>query len=233
MLAEVMHRQTLDGLPADIPRIITEYGYSAFATRDEVDLAGAVLDIDIAAELLALGGQRAYLYGYEPSELMSELPHCKSWGNLTLLQSYSRHRIKAPVAAYWATRFLTQDWIQPGAAPDTLLATSATAAAPVAAYALRHPDGALAILLLNKDPHRAGAVSIDVAGEGSVGPLTGSVTAEQLSSARYVWHPAGERGRARPDGPPARVTLDLGPRTELTLPPISITVLRSEQPQHQ
>jgi hypothetical protein len=193
MLAEVMHRQTLDGLPADIPRIITEYGYSAFATRDEVDLAGAVLDADIAAEFLALGGERAYLYGYEPSELMSELPQCKTWGNLTLLQSDSRHRIKAPVAAYWAMRLLTRDWIEPGAAPNTLLATSATAGAPVAAYALRRPDGTLAILLLNKDPRRALAVSISLAGEGAVEPLTGPVAAEQLSSARYVWHAAGER----------------------------------------
>jgi hypothetical protein len=231
MLAEVMHRQTLDGLPANIPRIITEYGYSAFATRDEVDLAGAVLDADIAAEFLALGGERAYFYGYEPSELMSELPECETWGNLTLLQANSRHRIKAPVAAYWATRLLTQDWIQPGAAPNTLLANSATAGAPVAAYALRRPDGTLSILLLNKDPRRARAVSIALSSAGSVGPLTGPVTAEQLSSARYIWHPAGERGHARPDGPPMRATLDLGPRTKLTLPPLSITVLRSEQPE--
>jgi hypothetical protein len=230
VLAEVMHRQTLDGLPANIPRIITEYGYSAFATRDEVDLAGAVLDADIAAEFLALGGDRAYLYGYEPSELMSELPQCKTWGNLTLLQSDSRRRIKAPVAAYWATRLLTQDWIEPGGAPNTLLATSATDGAPVAAYALRRPDGTLAILLLNKDPRRARAVSISLAGENAVGPLTGPVAFEQLSSARYVWHPAGERGHAHPDGPPARAMLDAGPRTELTLPALSITVLRSNRP---
>jgi hypothetical protein len=91
---------------------------------------------------------------------MSELPRCKTWGNLTLLQSASGHRIKGPVAAYWATRLLTRDWIEPGGAPNALLATSATGGAPVAAYALRRPDGRLAILLLNKDPRRARAVSI-------------------------------------------------------------------------
>jgi hypothetical protein len=231
MLAEVMHRQTLEGLPANIPRIITEYGYSAFATRDEVDLSGAVLDADIAAEFLALGGARAYLYGYEPSELMSESPpQCNTWGNLTLLQSNARRQVKAPVAAYWATRLVTRSWVEPGAAPNTLLATSATGAAPVAAYALRRPDGSLAILLLNKDPRRARAVSIAFAGQGTPRPLTGQVAIEQLSRARYVWHPAGERGYARPDGPPARATLDAGPGTNLDLPPLSITVLRSQQP---
>jgi hypothetical protein len=229
MLAEVVHRQTLEGMPARIPWIIAEYGYSTFATRDEVDLSGAVLDSDVAAEFLALGGARAYLYGYEPSELISEPPRCNTWGNLTLLQSDSRHRVKAPVAAYWATRLLTRSWVEPGAAPNTLLATSATGAAPVAAYALRRPDGRLAILLLNKDPHRARAVSIALSGQGPPRSLTGQVTIEQLARAQYVWHPGGDRGYARPDGPPARVTLDAAPGTELDLPPLSITVLRSEQ----
>jgi hypothetical protein len=226
ILAEVMHRQTLEGLPSKIPRIITEFGYSAFATRDEVDLSGAVLDADIAAQFLALGGARAYLYGYEPSQLMTEPPQCNTWGNLTLLQSDSRRRVKAPVAAYWTTRMLTQSWMEPGPRPNTLLATSASGAAPVAAYALRRPDGSLAILLLNKDPRRARAVSIAVTGEGATLPLTGRMTVQQLSSAQYLWHAAGERSYARPDGPPAQATVDAGPHSALTLPPLSITVLR-------
>jgi hypothetical protein len=118
----------------------------------------------------------------------------------------------------------------PGAPPNTLLATSATGTAPVAAYALRRPDGSLAILLLNKDTRRARAVSIALTGEGATRPLTGPLIVEQLSSAHYLWHAAGERGYARPDGPPARVTVDAGPRSALTLPPLSITVLRSDRP---
>ena len=100
-------------------------------------------------------------------------------------------------------------------------------------HALRRPLEArlaffcLAILLLNKDPHRTQTVSIALAGNGTFRPLSGPVTVERLSSAQYVWHAAGERGHARPDGPPARATLDAGPRTALTLPPLSITVLGS------
>jgi hypothetical protein len=228
MLAAVMHRQVLDGLPPGIPRIVTEYGYSAFATRDEVDLAGAVFDADAAAEFLALGGKAAHLYGYEPSELIRELPHCDTWGNLTLLQADPGHRVKAPVAAYWGTRLLTQSWAQPGEAANVMVATSATGKAPVAAYALRRPDGTLSVLLLNKDPRRARHVALDLTGDGPSRRLTGAVTIEQLSGARYVWHPAGERGYARPDLPPARSTFDAGPATTLTLPPLSITVLRTE-----
>jgi hypothetical protein len=226
MLAEVMHRQALDGLPPQIPRIITEYGYSAFATRDEVELSGAVLDADIAAQFLALGGQRAYLYGYEPSELIEELRQCNSWGNLTLLQSSPRRTRLAPVAAYWGTRLLTHSWAQPGAQPNEMLATSATGGAPVAAYALRRPDGRLAVLLLNKDPRSHHAVKVELSAGGHPGPLAGPVTIEQLSSAQYLWQAAGERGYPRRDRPPARRLLNAAP-TKLDLPPLSITVLRS------
>jgi len=230
MLAAVMHHQSTEGIPPGIPRIITEYGYSAFATRDEVDLSGAVLDADIAANFIALGGDSAYLYGYEPSELMRELPQCDTWGNLTLLQSDSRHRAKAPVAAYWGTRLLTQSWVQPGAQPNVMLATTATGAASVAAYALRRPDGTLSILLLNKVTSRAQPVTLGLAGDGPSRLLIGPLTVEQLSSAQYVWHPARERGYAHPDLPPTQGTIDARPGTVLTLPPLSITVVRTERP---
>jgi hypothetical protein len=226
MLAEVMHRQAIDGLPSQIPRIITEYGYSSYATSDEVELAGAVLDADIAAEFLALGGQRAYLYGYEPSELIEELHGCSSWGNLTLLQSSPRDEQLAPVAAYWGTRLLTGSWAQPGAQHNKMLATSATGGAPVAAYALRRPDRRLAVLLLNKDPRSRHAVKVELSAGGRPRPLTGRVTLEQLSSAQYLWQAAGERGYPRRDRPPARRLL-ASPPAELELPPLSITVLRT------
>ena len=227
MLAAVMHSQTLDGLPR-IPRIVTEYGYSAFAARAEADLAGAVFDADAVADFFALGGKAAYLYGYEPSGLIRELPNCDTWGNLTLLQADATHRVKAPVAAYWGMRLLTRSWVQPGKKANVMVATSATGMAPVAAYALRRPDGRLSILLINKDPRRARPVALDLSGDGSSQALTGPVTLEQLSSARYIWHPAGEQGYARPDLPPARSTFDAGPGTVLTLPSLSITVLRTE-----
>jgi len=230
MLAELMHRQTLDGLPPGIPRIITEYGYSAFSTSDEVELSGAVLNADIAANFIALGGRRAYLYGYEPSELLQERPGCSTWGNLTLLQSDSRHRVRAPVASYWGTRLLTQGWAEPGAKPNTMIATSATGAAPVAAYALRRPDGRLAILLLNKDPRVARTVTVELAQGRSSQPQSGPFALEQLSGAQYRWHPAGERGYARPDGPPARSVVEAGQPIKLVLPALSITVLRTLGP---
>jgi hypothetical protein len=226
MLTEVMRRQAIDGLPSGIPRIITEYGYSPYATSDEVELAGAVLDADIAAEFLALGGQRAYLYGYEPSELIEELHGCSSWGNLTLLQSSPGGRQLAPVAAYWGTRLVTRSWAQPGVRRNEMLATSATGGAPVAVYALRRPDRRVALLLLNKDPRSGHAVKVELSAGGRPRPLAGPVTLEQLSSGQYLWQAAGKQGYPRLDLPPARRLLAAAP-AELELPPLSITVLRT------
>ncbi|MDQ6830713.1 MAG: discoidin domain-containing protein, partial [Gemmatimonadota bacterium] len=58
-----------DGLPADVPIVLGEYGYSAFATRSQVDRAGALLNAETIGTFLAAGGGAAFLYGTEPAPL--------------------------------------------------------------------------------------------------------------------------------------------------------------------
>jgi hypothetical protein len=99
----------------------------------------------------------------------------------------------------------------------------------VAAYALHRPDRRLALLLLNKDPRSRHSVGVELSAGGRHRPLTGPLTIEQLSSAQYLWHAAGERGYPRRDRPPARRLLDAAP-AGLELPPLSITVLRTDGP---
>jgi hypothetical protein len=226
-LDSVLALQRAHGLPASLPSYMTEYGYSAFAGQDEVDLPGALLNADVVARFLSDGGTAAYLYGLEPDALMSELSQCSTWGNLVLFGADDSHRIRRPVAAYWETRMLTRDWVLPGDGRHVLLAGSSTAhdAAGhelVRAYPLRRPDGRLSLLLLNLDPAHAYRVTLAGSSGAASAPLDGPWTQEQLSRAQYGWHPAGAAGHPGPDGPPA--TAQVAPGTPVDLPPYSLTV---------
>ena len=222
LLAGVVARQRAEGLPARLPLVISEYGYSAFAGRAEADLPGALLDAGIAGQFLSLGGSAAYLYGYEPDALMREVDRCNTWGNLTLLQSDDAHRIVRPLATYWTARMVTGLWAGNGRGRDRVYRVS-TGDARVQAYALRRPDGRLAVLMVNSAPDRSVRLAPDVAGR----PLRLPADLWVLSRARYRWHPRGPRGYARPDLPPAHTRLAGRDADRLTLPPWSVAVLRT------
>jgi hypothetical protein len=229
-LHAVLARQYADGLPRSLPVYVTEYGYSAFAGEPEVDRAGALLDADVVGQLLTDGASAAFLYGYEPNQLMTELPRCRSWGNLTLLQATAGRRILHPLATYYAAQLLTQAWTQPG---DGVHQVYPVAVAPppgiprerLGAYAVRRPDGRLALLLLNRDPTAAARVTIAVQRGRTTSPLTGALDVNLFGPGQYVWHPRGARGYPRPDRPPARFTVPDGASLD-PLPPYSISVLR-------
>ena len=218
-LDEVMAAQTADGLPARIPRVITEYGYSSFSARAEVDLPGALLNADVVGGFLAGGGAAAYLYGYEPAPLQSGSKRCHAWGNLALLLSDDARRIRQPAATYWAARLLTRVWTRPGDGVHAMLATTVAFADGgdpqlLGAYAVRQPGGRVAVLLVNKDPARTVSVQTGLAGR---------LDRYVFGPAQYAWHPRGSIGYARPDRPPARSQVAAGAAVDL--PPYSLTVL--------
>lgn len=225
LLETVLANERRDGLPAHLPVLMTEYGYSAYAGRPEVDLSGALLNADTVGAFLAGGGTAAYLYGLEPDMLLRELHRCDTWGNLTLFVSDAAHRVRFPAATAWAARMLTRDWTAPRDRLETMLATTVSGPATVTAYALRRPDGSLALLLLNKG-RGATTVALTASRHGVADPLRGRVALVQLSPARYRWNAAGPNGFARPDGPPARWTARIGPQGRIALPPRSLTVVR-------
>ncbi|HEX4536438.1 MAG TPA: discoidin domain-containing protein, partial [Candidatus Acidoferrum sp.] len=100
-----------DGVPSDIPWLMTEYGYSVFAGRHEVDIKGALFNADTLATFLTLGGAKSYLYGYEPNYLQDELK-C-SWGNLMILQLNPKNDQLNRLSGYYAAQLVTKEWMQP------------------------------------------------------------------------------------------------------------------------
>lgn len=227
---DTLHR---DGVPTDIPWIIAEYGYSAFAGEAEVTIKGALLNADIVGQFLTLGGNEAYLYGYEPTTLLRN-EHCDSWGNNTLFLAGDDDRPPIPVAAYYGAQLLTQRWAQPGDGVHQVYhvqidPTPGTAQGPfVTAYAVHRPDGRWAVMFVNKDPARAWSVRVAVRYQGAGGtiPLHAPIEIDQLSPAQYVWHAKGSHGFPAPNHPPAHRIIPHGSRPIVVLPPYSMTVVR-------
>lgn len=235
LLADQLHGVQREGVPARLPVVLSEYGYSAFAGRPEVDLAGGLLDADVIGEFLTLGGRAAYLYGYEPSGLIRETTACEGWGNLTLLLSDSGHRILHRTAAFTAVRLVTGQWAGAGHRIRRVLQTASDVRDPaglglVTAYAVGRPDGRLAVLLVNKDPRRAANLRVIVGSARTQTVLAGPLDAYTLSSRQYRWHARGPAGYPAPDLPAAHAVVREGRTGVIRLPPFSLTVIRTRRP---
>ena len=133
------------GLTHEVPWIISEYGYSAFGARAEIDLEGALVNADSVARFFTLGGDVAFLYGYEASQVIKET-EC-SVGNNMLFFLNENGRAGTPTATYWGARMLAEEWVKPGdkvheiytAASDL---ENSQGEQIVTAYALHRPENA-------------------------------------------------------------------------------------------
>lgn len=229
LLRDAFRSWAAQGVPASLPKIVTEYGYSAQAAEPEVDLGGALLNADFAAQFLSLGGTGAYLYGYEPNVLDHD-PPCKGWGNNMLFKADDNYQANDELATYWAARMVTQDWVQPGAGqhslyPATFAVTGGGKPAPVTAYAVHRPDGQWAVLVLNKDPSRTWNLDlrfVEPTTKQSMG-FHGPVKLFQFSGAQYAWRARDASGQTSRSEPP--VERSLSPAQPLSAPPYSISVI--------
>jgi hypothetical protein len=226
-----LHR---DGVPADIPWLMTEYGYSVFAGRPEVDIEGALFNADTVGAFLTLGGTKPYLYGYEPNYLQNELK-C-SWGNLMMLQLSPKSDQLNRLSAYYAAQLLTKEWMQPVGEQHEIFPVSiketrtrghGETRPTVTAYAVRRPDKQWALLVINKDPKRAARLEVQFKIAGAKQPVTfaGQVELIRFSRQQYVWHADSSNGHPTRCLPPAHFTQEA---SSYELPPYSLTVIRGK-----
>ena len=222
-----------DGVPVDIPWFMTEYGYSVFGGRPEVDIEGALFNADTVGAFLSLGGSKPYLYGYEPNYLQDELK-C-SWGNLMMLQLIPKSNQLNRLSMYYAAQLLTKEWMQPIDEPHEIFPVSVhetrsgrheVARDTVTAYAVRRPDKQWALLLINKAPNRAAQLDVrfKIPGTQQLVSFLGQVQTIQFSRTQYAWRDNGPNGRPIRSLPPVQFTREASATYEL--PPYSVTVLR-------
>ena len=222
-----------DGVPATIPWFMTEYGYSVFAGRHEVDIPGALFNADTVGAFLTLQGSKAYQYGYEPNYLADELK-C-SWGNLMMLQLNPKNDQVNRLSAYYAAQLITKEWMQRmnethDIFPVTVKQRKPTSSSAVTVYALRRPDKQWALLAINKHLNRSARLNVEFKFSGAQPParLAGQVEVIQFSPEQYAWRDDGPNGHPIRSLPLVHLTREASSFYEL--PPYSLTVLRGKLP---
>ena len=232
-LGAVIASLRADGVPAAIPWLMTEYGYSVFAGRHEVDLPGALFNADTVGTFLTLGGRKAYQYGYEPNYLADELK-C-SWGNLMILQLEQNSERLNRLAGYYGAQLVTKEWMQSTNGlheifPATVKQQNLASPPFVCVYPMHRPDKQWALLAINKHARRTARLNVQFNLSRAERPVTfaGQVELIQFSPQQYAWHDAGPNGHPIRSLPPRHFSREASQFYDL--PPYSLTVLRGKLP---
>jgi hypothetical protein len=235
LLENALHDMERRGLSREIPWIISEYGYSAFATRAEISIEGALLNADIVGKFLTLGGDQAFLFGYTPGTVGRDFP-CTAGGNM-LFSMDDDGDITHHFATYFGARLVTQEWLQPTNEvheiyPASTNARNSKGEELVTAYAVHRPDGLWSVLLINKDPQRSFDVWIKFQDDSkrSVSSLQGPLDVYQYSPAQYQLSDDKKNPYPTKAGPPIHRVIGDNELGILKLPAYSLTVARGIKP---
>jgi len=221
-----------NGLSPNVPWVISEYGYSAFASRAEIDIEGALLNADIVGKFLTLSGDQAFLFGYTPGYVDRDFP-CTAGNNM--LFSLEDDRIESRFATYFGARLLTQEWLKSSdevyeiyrAGSDAL---DAEGNALVTAYAARRPNGEWSLLLINKDPQREFQASVSFANRRNAQKMfRGAVDVFQYSREQDGLGGSQMQPKPLKAGDPEHFIIPASQHpVTVNLPPYSLTVVRGE-----
>jgi hypothetical protein len=219
-----------DGVPPEVPLMITESNLSWALTEPMADLFGALWLADNAGSFLANGGAAFYHSPIQPEPLRSGCRGYSTFGNFVANEKLD---ISQHASQYFASQMINLEWVRHGAGVHQLFPAATdvrddAAHILVTAYAVMRPDGMWSLMLLNKDPSNAHSVRVKFT-DGSGNPtahFSGPVTVVTFGADQYVWHSEGPKSHADPDGPAAVSTVNGASGGAFHLPRASITVLR-------
>lgn len=231
MLEDSLREFQQRGLSKQIPWIISEYGYSAFAARAEISIEGALLNADIVGKFLTLGGNQAFLFGYTPGYVDRDF-HCSA-GNNMLFSMDGKGKIVNKFATYFGARLLSQRWLAPADRlheiyPANSNVRNGAGEELITAYAARQPDGLWSLLLVNKDPANS-YIATSVfrsAGSRSIRHFSGNVDLYQYSGKQYLLGGTSNNPYPTKADNPEHHTIMASPASSISLPPYSLTVIR-------
>ncbi len=214
-------------LPEKTPVYITEYGYSAYEGKPEVEIQGALMYADILGKFMELGGSKSFLYGYDPAFLQQSFT-C-GYGNNMLMGLNDSGKINYKTAAFYGTQMITHFWAMP---EDSLLEVFPTECnifnkkgqSIVSAYALRSSLGKWSVMLINKDPHKILSVDMKIKNSDLNKPVDWNpAQIIQYSKEQYQWKANGMYGHPSKSLPPAFKKIN--GTSSIKLPPFSLTIV--------
>jgi hypothetical protein len=164
----------------------------------------------------------------------------------------ANYQIQQPLAQFFVAQLINLEWAQPAGGEHEVFAAKADVLDGaghelVTAYAVKRPDGTVAVMVVNRDQQNAHRVHIVLEGPGEKeNTFAGPVEVSTFGSAQYQWHPGqtrfmahaengGQRtivptskGWADPDGPIVHTKLNGEKNSMYDLPAASVVVIRGK-----
>jgi len=229
LLDRILDQTIAAGVPTSVPWVISEYGLSPFAGRAMSLVPSALFSADVVGHFLSRGGDVAYMFGATPSWPSNQAFPCAGYGDMMLFEADAKGQSRWPMPMYFAEKTMMDDWGAPADQPHRLWAAAgetrdAQGRPMVLAYALRRPDGALSVMLLNRDDDAAHVMTLRLKEAGGTARFPGnSASVVQYSPAQYEWLDLGVNSHPARDRPPVRFRI--APDAPVRLPAMSLTVV--------
>jgi hypothetical protein len=227
-MLDVWHQ---DGVPANVPMFITESNIAWQSEEAFINVWGALWLADYVGSFLSAGGNAVYFFHYIPLGVHRGCNN--SLGTFGLFSTDKDLKIEQPLSQFFASQLINLEWVEGSGGEHRLFSASSDIHDDaehnlVTAYAALRPDGRWSLLVINKDqenPHGAHIVFHDAESNRDRG-FSGPVDFITFGTEQYQWHPGFEDGKADPDGPPARSSINAASTTVFELPRASVTVIR-------
>lgn len=199
LVTNIMKVWRQDGVPENVPLLITESNISWVSSEAFVDVWGALWLADYVGAFLSGGGQAVYYFHYLPLGVHHGVNG--SMGTFGMFSTDANLQIKQPLSQYFATQLINLEWLQPGDGVNKLYSAEsdvrdAAGNRLVTAYAAARPDGTWSLMVINKDQENAQTIQITFADASRHlnDEFSGPVGVKTFGSAQYAWHPLLNRG---------------------------------------
>jgi len=251
LVSHIMQVWREDGVPQNVPLMITESNLSSAASETNQDIFAGLWLADYVGSFLNSGGKGLYYFHYLPLQMEHGCDDSPgTFGMFTIDKDY---QIEQYLSQYFAAQLINLDWIKPGNGEHRVFSAKSDIGdgaghALVTAYALERPDGDWSVMIVNRDQFTSHQFRVNFRDDSAhkVKSFTGPVAITTFGSEQYKWHTPttalmahsilsaqepiiiNTRGWADPDGPAAHSTKDVSEQTMYEIPAASVMVVRGK-----